>query len=251
MPELELHHRRRSEPERPAPWHQYRQEVRRPWTLPFHRLEWSMRHVAWALSQWSLLQVLEDLGTFSILIAVVFYFHEAPERRQIKQYQAWQVINTSQGKGGSGGRIEALRELNEDHVPLTGVDASGAFLQSVELKSANLVRANFSAADLRNANLSGSKLQDADLRSANFRKADLSYTDLASSDLSDADLTAADLSHADLRGANLQNATFDDADLAAVAFDDATQLTDATLLHVHNAPPTLLVKARQAGARVE
>ncbi len=251
MPELEIHHKPHSEPQRPIPWHQYRAHVRHPWTLPLHRVEWFMRHVAWGLSQWSLLQVLAHLSTFSILIAVVFYFHEAPERRQIKQYQAWQVINTSQGKGGSGGRIEALRQLNEDGVPLTGVDASGAFLQSLELKSANLVRANLSAADLRNADLARSNLEDADLHSANFRNADLSHTDLESADLSETDLTAADLSHADLRGANLENATLDDADLTDVAFDDATQLKGATLLHAHNTPPTLLIKARQGGASVD
>jgi hypothetical protein len=66
-------------------------------------------------------EVLEYLGVFSVLIAIVFYFSEAGDRRKQKHYQAWQVINTAQGKGGSGGRIEALQELNIDRIPLVGV----------------------------------------------------------------------------------------------------------------------------------
>src|SRR6266699_3248514 len=68
-----------------------------------------------------------------------------PDRQKQKHYQAWQVINTAQGKGGSGGRIEALHELNEDRVPLVGVNVSSSFLQGLKLKDASLVRADFSA----------------------------------------------------------------------------------------------------------
>ena len=76
---------------------------------------------------------------------MIFYFTEAGDRKKQKHYQAWQVINTAQGKGGSGGRIEALQELNQDHVPLVGVDASEASLQGLRLHKANLLRCNLSA----------------------------------------------------------------------------------------------------------
>ena len=89
------------------------------------------------LSRWSFLEVLEYLGSFSILIAVIFYFSESGDRLKQKHYQAWQVINTAQGKGGSGGRIEALQELDEDGVPLVGVDVSGAFLQGFACRKRN------------------------------------------------------------------------------------------------------------------
>src|SRR3984957_20259912 len=61
---------------------------------------------------------------------------------QAKALQAWQVINTAQGKGGSGGRLEALQELNVDRIPLVGVDVSGAFLQGATLANARFFRAN-------------------------------------------------------------------------------------------------------------
>ncbi len=104
---------------------------------------------------------------------VVFYFTESGDRMKQKHYQAWQVINTAQGKGGSGGRIEALQELNSDREPLVGVDASGSFLQGVRLPRANLLRSNLSGADLRDSSLEGSNLAYSALQSANFRNANL------------------------------------------------------------------------------
>jgi len=104
--------------------------------VPFRAFEWLWEWVAYALSHWSFLEVLEYMGSFSVLIGVVFYFSESGDRIKQRHYQAWQVINTAQGKGGSGGRIEALQELNEDKVQLVGVDVSSAFLQGIRLERA-------------------------------------------------------------------------------------------------------------------
>ena len=93
-----------------------------------------MEWVAYALSNWKFIEVLEYLGSFGVLIAVIFYFAETGDRLKQKHYQAWQVINSAQGKGGNGGRMEALEELNADGVPLVGVDLSPAFLQGVRLR---------------------------------------------------------------------------------------------------------------------
>src|ERR1700691_2684631 len=157
----------REEKRIPETWQQRRESVRHGWALPFHAVEWAFDWTAYGLSRWAFLEVLEYLGIFSVLIAVIFYFAESGDRRKQKHYQAWQVINTAQGKGGSGGRIEALQELNQDHQPLVGVDISGAFLQGIYLKHARLLRSNFSSADLRDSNLDFADFSDADLRSAN------------------------------------------------------------------------------------
>src|SRR5258708_14068805 len=125
---------------RPQSWKQHTKSAKPRWALSFHVLEWIWHWIAYFLDRWVFLEVLEYLGTFSVLIAVIFYFAESGDRKKQKHYQAWQVINTAQGQGGSGGRIEALQELNEDHVPLVGVDASGAFLPGIELPEANLRR---------------------------------------------------------------------------------------------------------------
>lgn len=63
--------------------------------------EWFWEWVAYILSNWSFLEVLEYLGSFSILIAVVFYFSESGDRLKQKHYQAWQVINTARGKAAA------------------------------------------------------------------------------------------------------------------------------------------------------
>src|SRR5580692_4366991 len=135
---------------RPAPWRTRRESARHGWWLPFIAIEWLWEWAAFGLSNWAFLEVLEYLSSFSVLIAVIFYFSESGDRVKLRHYQAWQVINTAQGKGGSGGRIEALQELDEDGVPLVGVDVSSAFLQGIRLPKARLLRANFNAADARN-----------------------------------------------------------------------------------------------------
>ncbi|HYZ72022.1 MAG TPA: pentapeptide repeat-containing protein [Chthoniobacterales bacterium] len=129
----------------------------------------------------------------SLLIAVVSYFAESKDRIKQKHYQAWQVINSAQGKGGSGGRIDALEELHQDGVPLVGVDVTNAFLQGIDLNGANLLRASFRTADIRGGSFADSLLEFADLTSANLRNADLQGADLGNSALDDADLFGADL----------------------------------------------------------
>jgi hypothetical protein len=178
--------------------------MRRRWLLPFIAFEWIWDWTAYLLSCWSFLEVLDYLGRFSILVAVIFYFTESGNRIKQKHYQAWQVINTAQGKGGSGGRIEALQELNADGVPLVGVDVSSAFLQGLKLERANLLRADFSAADVRRS----------DLRSADFTNANLHFANLRESYLENTSFQSADMTNADLWGCHLTGATLDDADIS-------------------------------------
>src|SRR5271156_4422831 len=155
--------------ERPASWRAQRAAITHAWAVPFLAGEWCWEWLAYFLSNWKFLEVLEYMGSLSVLVAVIFYFSESSDRTKQKHYQAWQVINTAQGKGGSGGRLEALQELNADRVPLVGVDVSGAYLQDIHLEKAKLVRANFSAADARLADFRGADFSDANLRGANFR----------------------------------------------------------------------------------
>src|SRR5215469_2319161 len=146
--------------EPPGRWKQY--TAGKPaWLRPFLAIEWPLAWLAHGLSRWSFLEVLDYLGSLSVLVAVIFYFSEAPDRLKQKHYQAWQVINTAQGKGGSGGRVEALTELNNDGEPLVGVDISRAFLESIALPGASLRRADLSRADMMWSNLSRADLSDA------------------------------------------------------------------------------------------
>jgi hypothetical protein len=234
--------------ERPEPWAAKKQGIQHRWTTPFWAVEWVFEWIAFALSRWTFLDVLEYLEGFSVLIAVIFYFSESGDRLKQKHYQAWQVINTAQGKGGSGGRIEALEELNNDGVSLLGVDVSTAFLQNIHLERARLVRASFTVADLRDsdfafADFSDATLYKANLRQSNLRNASFQRADLAGTDLADSDLSGADFSGATLDDADLSNAT-----LTNLRWRDIGSLKDANVYGVKNAPEGFLAWAMQHGA---
>src|SRR5215468_4113915 len=233
---------------RPEPWHRQRAQAKYGWLIPVFALEWGWRWLAYLLSGWAFLEVLEYFGTLSLLVAAVSYFGESKDRIKQKHYQAWQVINSAQGKGGSGGRIDALEELHADGVPLVGVDVSGAFLQDIDLSRANLLRANFRAADVRGGNLDGAQMQYVDLASANLRDAILRNTDLRNATLQDADLTGANLSEADLGGANLAKADFRNSDFRNTKWQKIEGIKLANIFGIKDAPPGFLNWAIQNGA---
>jgi hypothetical protein len=233
---------------RPEPWSIRRQQLKHGWTVPMWAFEWFWEWVAYVLSNWSFLEALEYLSSFGVLIAVIFYFTESGDRLKQKHYQAWQVINTAQGKGGNGGRIDALQELNADRIPLIGVDLSGAFLQGIHLQTAHLARSNFSAADLRDSDLSSADISDANLRSANCRNCVLRNANLERADLTDSDLDSADLTGADVSGVILANADLRNASLADLKWRDDPNLKNANIYGVKNAPEGFVAYALKHGA---
>jgi len=237
----------RVERERPKPWKVYIAGKLR-WLMPFLAVEWLFAGIAYALSHWSFLEVLEYLGSFSVLIAVVFYFSESGDRLKQKHYQAWQVINTAQHTSGSGGRIEALAELNADGVPLVGVDVSSAFLQGIQLPKAKLLRANFGSADVRNSNLESADLSYASLTGANFRQSDLRHVSLTSANLTDGDFCGAQFAGSDLSDAALDGADLGNADLGAIQWQKIKSVQKANLAGVKNPPEGFLAWALKNGA---
>lgn len=222
----------------PVPYHEYRQQVSRLVALRYG-LHWCAHH----LTNWY-----SVLGSLSIVIAVIFYFADTGHRIMQRHYQAWQVINTAQGKGGSGGRIEALQELTKDKVPLIGVDVAGAFLQGTKLDGAKLRRANFHNSDVRNASLVGADLSDADLSGCNLRNSDLTRARFSGAELNDADLSESNLTGADLSNTNLEGADLHDADLRSVNWSGISSIKQANLVGVKNAPAGFLEWAAKNGA---
>jgi uncharacterized protein YjbI with pentapeptide repeats len=224
------------------------QRARYTWLRPFFALEWIWDWLSYLLGNWSFLEVLEYLGTFSILLGVILYFAETGDREQQKHYQAWQVINTAQGKGGSGGRKEALQELVADGVDLVGVDVSDAFLMGVRLPRANLARGSLRGADLRMASFNRANLEYADLSSANIRKgslvkANLEYAMFADTDLNGCDLTEANCEDTDFSRADLRN-----CELKNLEWKGIKEVRLANLFGVKDAPEGFLQWAMKNGA---
>jgi hypothetical protein len=152
-------------------------------------------------------------------------------------YQAWQVVNSAQGKGGSGGRIDALANLVKNGQSLAGVNVDGAWLEGVDLRWANLQNANF-----RNANLQGALLDGANLKNAVLSNANLTAASLESAFLQGADVEHARLSAANLKGADL-------ADL--VGWRAIDSISYARIHGVQRAPAGFREWARNLGAEDE
>ena len=233
--------------ERPLPWAERKKQVP-SWSIPFFALEWVWEWLAFLLSRWNFVEVLEYMGSLSILVAVFFYFHDSGNRIRQRHYQAWQVINTAQGKGGSGGRIDALQELNNDGLGLVGVDVSGAFLQGVHLGKARLLRSDFSTADVRNSDFKAADLQDANLHSANFRNSSFRGASLVGAQIDDADFQGADLSEADLSGTVLDNTDLRLVTLNHTAWNHIRSIKGANVYGIQNAPQGFLEWAIKHGA---
>jgi len=66
----------REERQRPASWTQYKQSIRNPWSKPWHVIELVFQWIAYFLSRWAFLAVLEYVGMFSVLFGVIFYYSE-------------------------------------------------------------------------------------------------------------------------------------------------------------------------------
>src|SRR6201981_3379397 len=83
---------------RPEPWSRHRERAKYRWLIPFIAIEWVWAWLAYWLSGWAFLEVLEYFGTLSLLLAVISYFSESGDRIKQKHYQAWQVINSAPRK---------------------------------------------------------------------------------------------------------------------------------------------------------
>jgi hypothetical protein len=81
---------------RPENWSFVRSRAKYPWMVPFYGIEWALMWIAYWFSGWAFLEVLEYLGTLSLLLAVVSYFSESGNRLKQKHYMAWLVINSAQ-----------------------------------------------------------------------------------------------------------------------------------------------------------
>ncbi len=208
-------------------WGESRKAIKRNWHVPIVFVEWICWRISPFLGQLDFLKVLEYCSRLAVLIAIFFYFGESDGRRKAKHYQAWQVINSAQGKPGSGGRIDAIQDLNQDRVSLRNVDLSNSHLPEINLKNGWLPGANLSGTNLFRANLVEAQLERADLSGASLLRANLSGAFMNSTNLVGAQLEHADLSGAYMYRANLTNSSlygtdFSGADMAYVILEGAS-----------------------------
>jgi len=220
-------------------WKERKIRIRHKWLIPLIFPEWLCERVSYFLEQWAFLDILSHAGRLTILIAVITYFMGAEERRiqaenqrRTKHFQAWQLIDAAQGKAYSGGRLDALEDLNKDNVSLLGIDISKAHLPAINIENANLRYANLAEANLSNANLAGANLAGANLTGAKLRGANLTGALAMRADLTRAALTRANLTEARLVSADLTKAALTEADLTGARLVSA-DLTEALLINAN------------------
>jgi hypothetical protein len=110
------------------------QHQQKPWYRRYPlTVEWFLEHVNDRLHRWAFVEFLEHASKFAVLAAVIFWVLEADDRAKERHYRAWELINSARGSSGDGGRIDALRDLNEDGVSLAAAPLEEAWLQRVDL----------------------------------------------------------------------------------------------------------------------
>lgn len=261
---------------RPKTWSQRRtilfQHGRRyRFLLPFVAGECASGWIAYWLGRWSFVKILEYVGRFSVLVAVIVFFTETPKRREAKEdtkrfkhYQAWTVINSARGIRADGGRSEAIAELVRDGIALNAIDLSFARLVGLiatnanapeaDLHDANISLARLDRALLIRANLTRVNAEKVTLTGAELMEADLQDADLSEANLSDAFLNSANLRRARMRGAWVSRASFNRADLRYAdlfglrGYEQIQDLKGANIYGVTNAPPDFLAWATNNGA---
>lgn len=220
---------------RPAAWGAYRAGYA-GLMLPLLFLEWISEWALFYLRRLAIFEVLAILANISVLAAALFWGidwwtadERAREQEKQKHLAAWQVISLARGAPGSGGRILALQDLNQDHVSLAGVDLTNAYLLNVSLPGADLTDAVLTNAFLNGADLAGATLLTARLMNARLSAANLAGANLEDADLSDAVLDETLLVDAELAGAILRRAVLTATDLRGAKHVTAEQIDEACI----------------------
>ncbi len=200
------------------------------------------------LSRKVLAVLFDRAEAIAIIMAVVLFYKEAPDRKLRKHKDLLKVLDAAAHITNSQARKWALETLSTERVSLArsqlskvdliGINLSHADLRNSNLEQSNLESAklshvhaqeiNLSAANLRNADLWGAKLWRANFTDANLQYAQLTKSKLSSANLVKANLQHANLTKAYLWRANLQGANLTDTNLQNTILWEAN-LEDADL----------------------
>lgn len=153
------------------------------------------------LEQWAFIKILDAASKLGVLIAVIAFLVEIPQREEKLQaerkrahFEYWRVIDAAAAAG--------TPTSNARKIALENLASERASLRNIDLPEAELKRINLAGADLVGARLLETDLTDAVLDGANLSKANL-Y-------------------RARLYGASLFGANLDGADLRRSLYDDKT-----------------------------
>jgi len=169
------------------------------------------------------LNSLEPLG---VLLAVVIFIKETPDRKKQFNYQALSTIDRASGIRNSKARIIALQDLvdqaiNLDELDLNDANLEGIELNGIEIKNGNFKNSNLKKAEMHLANLQKSNFEFADAAGLKINYGNLSFCNFKKSNLNNSDLSESNLMFSNFEGAKLSGAKFINSKLKGVKFKDA------------------------------
>jgi len=249
-------------------WKEFKIKNKNSFFFLFKTIEWILEWLSIYLKRWAFLDILDRLGRLSILVAIITWFIQLPVQKE-KEHQniisnAWTVLNTAQGKFGSGGREKAINDLIKEGVSLYGVNLSNGYYKLLKLSGQNMERSNFENSYILDpkiidcgfidANFDNAEIVDAFIMACSFQRA--SFVNaifngdccLDNSSFEEAyckgieinsSLSGTDFTATDLRGSNLSNIS---------SWKEIKSIRFANIYGIINAPKGFLEWALQNGA---
>jgi hypothetical protein len=171
-------------------------------SAPFLWIDWVCQWIAYLAGNLAVFRVLEYAGKVTVLVALIGWIVDYPQREQAAVRTAWSVVNA---KGG--GRKEALEYLASHQVDLKGLYGTGGYFEGIVLNDRDLRWSELADANFENADLTGANLQDSKLPGVNFKNANLVNANFGGALITDSPLTnfeGAQIDGADFRRARIQ-----------------------------------------------
>lgn len=170
--------------------------------------------------------ILNSLEPLGVLLAVLIFIRETPERKKQFQYQALSTIDNASGIRNSKARVIALQDLVDQGINLDELDLNNANLEGIEMNGVEIKKGIFTGANLNNAVMHLANLQKGNFKKAfapsfEIRFGNLSFSNFKQSNFSNADFSNSNLMFANFEGANLSGAKFRNAKLKGAKFKDA------------------------------
>jgi uncharacterized protein YjbI with pentapeptide repeats len=165
-------------------------------------LDWACQWIAYWAGSLAVFRVLDYAGKLGILVALIFWVADYPERQRTAIRTAWAVVNE---KGG--GRKENLEYLAGHDVDLKGLNGASGYFAGIVLTNRDLSWSDLDNANFEDAKLDEAKLKGAMLSGTNFKHASLSHAHFRYSRLypSAPNLDGADIDGADFRDITISN----------------------------------------------
>lgn len=192
------------------------------------------------------------IGEVTLLVAMISYVTESPDRQEKTINDARDIIKNRRDQVYSEARRNALELLNSHCAVIKGIQAPQASLPKIELnkcykfqlnqqsftqwppqfyryKGIDMSYGNLAGADLEGANLKGANLKGVNLAGANLEGANLEGANLEGANLEGANLGRSNLKAANLEGTNLNKIAMTRSNLEGAKLQN-TRITNARLL---------------------